>query len=81
MQHQVRWIIFGVIGLFIALVLIDSLGVFDKKSYYEVPHGSHAHYLPKDCDPPLPVSGSPTTRPGPGMTVNCQGQIVPESIK
>ncbi len=78
MQQHVRWIIFGVIALFIALVLIDSLGYFDDKSYYEVPHGSHAHYLPKDCVPPLPVSRAPTTRPGPGMTVNCQGRLVPE---
>ncbi len=81
MQQRVRWIIFGVIALFVALVVMDSMGVFDDKSYYEVPHGGHAHYLPKDCDPPLPVSRAPQTRPGPGMTVDCQGQIVPEPAK
>ena len=75
---RIRWVIFIVIGLFVALVLVDSMGVFDDRSYYEVPHGSHAHYLPKDCDPPLPVSNGPQTRPGPGEKIDCQGRIVPD---
>lgn len=78
MQSRIRIWIFVVIGLFVAFVLVDSIGVFDSKSWYEVPHGSHAHYLPKDCDPPLPVGNGPTTPPGPGQTVDCQGRIVPE---
>ncbi len=79
MKQRIRlWIFIG-IGLFVALVLIDSLGVFDDKSWYEVPHGSHSHYLPKDCDPPLPVGNGSQTRPGPGMTIDCQGRLVPEA--
>lgn len=75
---RVRWVIFIVIGLFLALVLVDSMGVFDNRSYSEVPHGNHTHFLPKDCDPPLPVSNGPTARPGPGEKIDCQGRIVPE---
>lgn len=75
---RVRWVIFILIGLFIALVLVDSMGVFDKRSYYEVPHGSHTHFLPKDCDPPVPVSNGPQIRPRPGEKIDCQGRIVPE---
>jgi hypothetical protein len=78
MKSRIRLVIFIVIALFVALVFVDSLGVFDHKSWYEVPHGSHSHYLPKDCDPPLSVGQGPTTPPGPGETVNCQGQIVKE---
>lgn len=65
-----------VIGLILAVVLIDSLGVFDSRPYFEVPHGSHTHYVPKDCDPPLRPGDAPTSEPGPGQTVNCLGQIV-----
>jgi len=78
MQNRVRLLIFIVIGIFIAFVFIDSMGVFDHKSWYEVPHGSHSHYLPKNCDPPLSVGQGPTTPPGPGQTIDCQGRIVPE---
>ncbi|GMQ82023.1 MAG: hypothetical protein BMS9Abin05_1463 [Rhodothermia bacterium] len=77
-KFRVRWVIFILVGLFVAFVLVDSMGVFDDRSYYEVPHGSHTHYLPKDCDPPLPVSRGPITRPGPGEKVSCLGRIVPE---
>lgn len=77
-KRRTRLIIYGVIGLVVLLVLIDSMGVFDSRSYYEVPHGNHTHYLPKDCDPPLPVSNSPTIRPAAGEKITCQGQVVPE---
>ena len=76
---RLRTIIFTIIAAFVAIVLIDSLGVFDKRSYFEVPHGNHTHYVPRDCEPPLPVGNAPTQRPAPGMTINCSGQVVPEA--
>lgn len=78
MKLRLRTILIALLGLFLAFVILDSLGVFDNRSYFEVPHGSHTHYVPKECDPPLPVSQAPTSRPGPGQTVDCQGQIVSE---
>ena len=75
---KVRTILLAVLGVFLAIVILDSLGVFDKRPYFEVPHGNHTHYVPKECEPALPVSQAPTTRPGPGQKVDCQGQIVPE---
>ena len=77
-KKRTRIVLFGLIGLVVLLVLIDSIGVFDTRSYYEVPHGNHTHYLPKDCDPPLPVSNGASVRPAAGEKINCQGQIVPE---
>ena len=78
MKLRLRTILIGLLGLFLAFVVLDSLGVFDSRPYFEVPHGSHTHYVPKDCEPPLNVSQAPTSRPGPGQKVDCQGQIVPE---
>jgi hypothetical protein len=76
---RIRTVIFSIIVAFLAFVLVDSMGVFDGRSYFEVPHGNHTHYLPRDCDPVLSVGNAPTQKPGPGMTVNCNGQIVPET--
>lgn len=78
MQNRTRRIVFAIIGLFVLLTLIDSIGIFDDKSYYEVPHGNHTHYLPKDCDPPLDVGAGPQVPPGPGEIIDCRGNIVPE---
>ncbi|MBO6574654.1 MAG: hypothetical protein JJ896_04515 [Rhodothermales bacterium] len=77
MKNRTRNILIGILAVFLALAVLDSMGVFDDRPYFEVPHGNHTHYVPKECEPALPVSQAPTTRPGPGQTVDCQGQIVP----
>jgi hypothetical protein len=77
MPKRTRWFLLAFLGLFLVFVLVDSQGFFDNKPWIEVPHGSHSHYLPKDCDPPLSVGQGPTTRPGPNETIDCQGRIVP----
>ncbi len=78
MRGKVRTILIALLGFFLAFVLLDSTGLFDSRSYFEVPHGSHTHYVPKECEPALPVSQSPTTRPREGEKVDCTGQIVRE---
>ncbi len=75
---RARTVIFFIIGAFLAVALLDSIGIFDDRSYFEVPHGGHTHYLPKDCDPPVPVSNAPTVPPLEGQKIDCSGQIVPE---
>ena len=77
MKRKARFYLMLVLGIFIVFVFIDSIGSFDSKSWYEVPHGNHSHYGPKDCDPELAVGDAPTTRPGPNQEIDCQGQIVP----
>ena len=78
MRKQVRRLIYLIGFIFLAFAIADSIGLLDNKSYYEVPHGSHTHYLPKDCDPPLAVSDAPQRPPGPGQRIDCQGRFVPE---
>ncbi len=77
MKTPARRILLIVIGVFLLFVAIDSIGTFDSRPYFEVPHGNHSHYVPKDCDPPLGVSDAPTREPGPNERITCEGQIVP----
>ncbi|MDA1028075.1 MAG: hypothetical protein O3B41_03360 [Bacteroidetes bacterium] len=77
MKKKARFYILVAMGIFLTMVLIDSFGVFDDRLYNEVPHGSHTHYVPKNCDPPLAVSDSPTRRPAETEHIDCTGQYVP----
>ena len=64
------------LGAVILIALLESVGTFDTKDYYEVPHGSHTHYVSKDKDPNVSVSQFPTRPPGPDERITPQGQIV-----
>lgn len=79
MKKRARFYLLLIIGLFLVFVFIDSLGTFDARPYYEVPHGNHTHYVPKDCDPALSPGDAPTREPGPGERITCDGRIVPAS--
>jgi len=78
MNSRLRQIVFVILGLIVAVALVDSLGVFDDKPYFEVPHGSHTHYVAKDRDPNVSVSQFPTRPPGPGERITPTGQMVRE---
>ena len=81
MSKRTRKLLLVVIGIFLVIAFVDSQGFFDNKSWIEIPHGSHSHYLPKDykdCNPPMTTGDGTMTAPGPGETINCQGEIVPE---
>lgn len=75
-RTHIKYGLIALLGLFFVFVVADTLGIFNPEPWYEVPHGNHTHYLPKDCDPPLSTSQAPTTRPEPGQTVDCTGAIV-----
>lgn len=73
-----KTVVFVIGAAFIGFVLLDSLGTFDNKHYYEVPHGSHTHYVAKDKDPELSVGQFPTRPPRENERINAQGQFVPK---
>lgn len=82
-SKRTRNVLIGIVSIFVFIAFLESLGAFDNKSWIEIPHGSHSHYLPKDyknCNPPMEVTGGTQTRPGPGQTVDCQGNIVSEPV-
>lgn len=81
MSKRTRRLLLILIGIYVGIAFVVSLGIFDSKSWVEIPHGSHSHYLPKDyrnCDPPMAATDGAQTAPGPGQTVDCRGEIVPE---
>lgn len=63
---------------FFVFVLADTLGFFDHRPYYEVPHGNHTHYVAKDKDPSVSVGDFPTRPPGENERITPTGQIVPK---
>lgn len=77
MRSRRSKILLAILAVFIAVVIIDALGVFDTSPYTEVNHGNHKHYVPKDRDPNVGLDAFPTTPPGPNERVTPQGQIVP----
>jgi len=62
--------------IFVGFLVADSLGVFDNKHYFEVPHGSHTHYVAKDKDPNVSIGNFPTRPPGPNEVIMPDGRIV-----
>ena len=82
-RRTVRLLLFLVLGLFVAFVLSDVLGlrtsdtgVRSPTGYVAISHGSHTHYVPNDWDGSN-ISGFPTSPPPEGMTVGPDGQLVP----
>lgn len=78
-RRPLRWFILVAFGLFIGFVLLDALGVFDDRPYYEVPHGNHTHYVPKDRNPDVALDRFPTRPPGADERITPEGRIVPKS--
>ncbi|MEM6644697.1 MAG: hypothetical protein AAF730_00440 [Bacteroidota bacterium] len=65
-------------GIMLGFVLLDASGIFDDSLYYEIPHGNHAHYVPKDCGGDIDLKRYPTALPPPGQRIDCFGQYVAE---
>lgn len=76
-NSSIRWVFITIAVIFFAVVIADSLGMFNTKPYNEIPHGDHVHYVPRDRDPNVPVGEFPTRPPGPGERITPQGRIVP----
>jgi hypothetical protein len=73
-----RIFILVVAAAFGTFVLADSMLVWHDEPYIEVPHGNHVHYVPKGCEDEedFNMDAFPTTPPGPGEVITCDGQTV-----
>ncbi len=79
-RKKIRFL-FGVFAVVLAaLVIADSLGVFDSRPYREVPHGNHSHYVPHDRDPTISISDFPVRPPREGEKITSTGEIVPDTL-
>lgn len=77
MRKRLRWIVLSIALLFFLFVIVDSMGIFHSLPYYEVPHGNHTHYVPKDRDKNVSIGQFPTRPPGEGERITPRGEIVP----
>lgn len=78
MRNRLKWVGLTILAIFIGLAFASSMGVFDNRHYFEVPHGSHTHYVAKDRDPNVDISSFPTRPPRPGERISPQGTFVIE---
>lgn len=76
-RTTLRWALLVVGLLFLGLVVADSLGAFSSTPYTAIPHGSHSHYVPNECED-VSAGDFPTQPPGPGERITCDGRVVPE---
>ncbi len=79
MRKRIKWTGLTILAIFIGFAFASSMGVFDKKHYYEVPHGGHTHYVAKDKDPNAEISSFPTRPPRPGERISPQGEFVADT--
>ncbi|CAM3205836.1 pneumococcal-type histidine triad protein [Rhodothermus bifroesti] len=72
-----RWVFLLFIAGFLALVVADALDLFARRPYYEVPHGDHTHYVPRDRNPNVPLERFPTRPPGRCERIAPDGALIP----
>ncbi len=77
LSRSTRLMLLVLFLLFVGLLTADALGVFSDAPYTAVPHGNHAHYVPRGCED-VNIGDFPTVEPGPDERITCDGQIVTE---
>ncbi len=75
MRKRLRGLLLLAALVFFAIIMLDSQGVFDKRPYRGISHGSHVHYVPRDWDGSVSVSDFPQRPPGPCEQIMPQGQF------
>lgn len=77
MARRTRRIVIVLAVAFFGVVIADTMGFFDNRHYFEVPHGNHTHYVAKDRDPNVPIGEFPTRPPSENERITPTGDIVP----
>lgn len=75
-KNRLKYLFVVVVIVMAGFALADALGFFNEKSYTEVSHGSHIHYVPHDRDPDVEIHNFPMREPGPNQRISPTGQIV-----
>ena len=76
-RRWLRWVVAGVGLALIALAAADALGAFKRTPYTAVPHGSHDHYVPDECEDAR-TGDFPTRPPREGERITCNGNVISE---
>lgn len=75
-RTNLRRIVFGVAVVFAVIVLVDALDLFDSKSWTEISHGNHSHFIPYDKDEDVSVSSCPQHPPADNEMLSSQCQLL-----
>lgn len=76
MSRRAKGVVLFLAVAFFGFVLADTMGAFDQRHYFEVPHGNHTHYVAKDRDPSVSIGEFPTRPPRDNERITATGQIV-----
>jgi hypothetical protein len=80
MPKRLKYVLIVVGLFFFSFVIADSMGVFSKLPYTEVPHGNHTHYVPHDRDANVPIDRFPTQRPATDERIMPDGRVVKADV-
>ena len=75
-KNELKYLLIGLILILAGFAMADALGFFNPKPYTKVSKGSHAHYVPDDHDPDVPITRFPKQLPEPNERITPKGQIV-----
>ena len=75
-RRNLRRIVYGVAIVFATIVLVDALDLFDDKTWTEISHGNHSHFIPYDKDDDVSVSNCPQHPPAANELISSQCQLL-----
>ena len=75
-RSKIRKILFTVAGIAALVVVIDALDLFDDKTWSEISHGNHSHFVPYDKDEGVSVSNCPQQAPAVNEILTSQCQML-----
>jgi|AntDeeMinimDraft_5_1070356.scaffolds.fasta_scaffold28226_2 hypothetical protein len=75
-KNKLKYIVIVIIFILAGFAMADSLVFFNPKPYTKVSKGSHAHYVPDNRDPDVPITRFPKRPPRAGEKITPKGQII-----
>ena len=72
-----KWVAGGLFVVFFAAILWEVINPYRGQRFEKIPHGDHAHYVPKDRNSDVPVGRFPTRKPEANERITPDGRIVP----
>jgi hypothetical protein len=75
-RTKLRRVIYTVGAIFVGVVIVDALDLFDDKTWSEISHGNHSHFVPYDKDEDVSVSNCPQSAPADNEIISPQCQVL-----
>ena len=75
-KNKLKYAVIVIILTLAGFAMADALGFFNPNPYTKVSKGSHAHYVPDDRDPDVPITRFPKRPPAPDEKISPKGPIV-----